>query len=243
MLRLSAVVTAMAIAAASVLALAPAAVAQDYKAVLAAPDRTEADRTNDTKRNALELLAFAEPKTGWRVLDMGAGGGYSTELMARAVGPTGKVWGQNAKESERFAARKASPAMANVVSLERPFDDPVPADVKDLDLITFFFVYHDTTFMQVDRMKMNKAMLAALKPGAFLIVADHSARPGEGATVGKTTHRIEEKTLIEEVVAAGFRYVGTGDFLRNPADPRTVAVHKSGIRNDEFVVRFQKPEK
>ena len=65
--------------------------AQDYKAVLSAPDRTEADRDNDKKRDALKLLEFTAPKTGWTVLDMGAGGGYSTELMARAVGPTGKV--------------------------------------------------------------------------------------------------------------------------------------------------------
>ena len=215
--------------------------AQDYTALMAAPDRSDADRENDKKRDPVKLLSFSSPKTGMRVLDMGAGGGYSTELMARSVGPTGKVYGQNEKESERFAARMKSPAMANVVSLARPFDDPAPADVRDLDLITFFFYYHDTTYMEVDRMKMNKAMLAALKPGAFLVIADHSARPGEGASVGKTTHRIEETTLIAEVTAAGFKHVATADFLRNPDDPRTVSVHRSGIRNDEFVVKFQKP--
>ena len=209
--------------------------------MLSAPDRAEADLQNDKKRDALKLLEFTGPKTGWRVLDMGAGGGYSTELMARAVGPTGKVYGQNDKESERFQARMKSPAMSNVVSLARPFDDPLPADVKDLDLVTFYFYYHDTTYMDVDRPKMNRALLAALKPGGFLVVADHSARPGEGATVGKTTHRIEESTLIAEVTAAGFKHVATGDFLRNPDDPRTVSVHRSGIRNDEFVLRFQKP--
>lgn len=215
--------------------------AQDYKAVLAGPDRTEADVKNDAKRDAHKLLEFTGVKTGWTVLDMGAGGGYSTELMARAVGPSGKVYGQNAKESERFAARKKTPAFANVVSLERPFDDPVPADVKNLDLITFFFVYHDTTFMAVDRAKMNRAMFAALKPGAHLIIADHSAKAGDGAAVGKTLHRIEEKTLVEEVTKAGFKLAGSADFLRNPADPRTERVQVSGIRNDEFVLRFQKP--
>ena len=216
--------------------------AQDYKAVLAQPDRSEADTTNDRKRDALKLLEFSGPKIGWRVLDMGAGGGYSTELMARAVGPTGKVYGQNDKESDRFMARMKAPGTgtANIVSMARPFDDPLPADVKDLDLITFFFYYHDTTYMEVDRPKMNKAMLNALKPGAYLVIADHSARPGEGATVGKTTHRIEESTLIAEVTAAGFKHVATADFLRNPEDPRTVSVHRSGIRNDEFVLKFQK---
>ena len=59
----------------------PAALAQDYAAVLAAPDRSDADRQNDAKRQALELLTFSGPKTGWHVLDMGAGGGYSTERL------------------------------------------------------------------------------------------------------------------------------------------------------------------
>lgn len=222
------------------LAAAPAR-AQDYAAVLAAPDRSAADRTNDGRRNALELLRFVAPKTGWRVLDMGAGGGYSTELMARAVGPTGRVYAQNAATSERFAARLGTPAMANVEALARPFDDPTPGDLRNLDLITFFFVYHDTTFMNVDRARMNKAMFDALRPGGVLVVADHSARPGEGTSVGKTTHRIEESALVAEVTAAGFQLVATGDFLRNPDDPRTEAVQRSGIRNDEFVLRFVKP--
>ncbi|MDB5641145.1 MAG: methyltransferase [Hyphomicrobiales bacterium] len=217
------------------------AYAQDYAAVLASPDRSEADKTNDAKRKALELLTFAGPKTGWRVLDMGAGAGYSTELMVRAVGPTGKVWGQNDKASERFAARLKSPAMADVQPVIAPFDTPAPVGVRELDLVTFFFAYHDTTFMDVDRAKMNKAIFDALKPGGFLVIADHSAKPGEGVSVGKTTHRIEESALVAEVTAAGFKHVATGDFLRNPDDPRTESVHRSGIRNDEFVVRFQKP--
>lgn len=215
--------------------------AQDYAAVLAAPDRSEADRQNDAKRQALELLTFSGPKTGWHVLDMGAGGGYSTELMARAVGAGGKVYAQNGAASERFATRAKAPAMAHVTALTRPFDDPLPAGTEKLDLITFFFAYHDTTFMEVDRAKMNKAMFDALKPGGFLVIADHSARPGEGTSVGKTTHRIEESALVAEVTAAGFNPVASADFLRNPADPRDVSVNRSGIKNDEFVLKFQKP--
>ena len=223
-----------------VLSASPAG-AQDFAAVLAAADRTEADRQNDGKRQALELLTFSGPKTGWHVLDMGAGGGYSTELMARSVGPNGMVYAQNGSPSERFATRAKSPAMAHVTALTRPFDDPLPAGTPKLDLITFFFAYHDTTFMEVDRVKMNKAMFDALKPGGFLVIVDHSARPGEGTSVGKTTHRIEESALVAEVTAAGFRPVATADFLRNPADPRDVSVNRSGIKNDEFIIRFQRP--
>jgi len=67
----------------------------DYAALIAAPDRSDADRATDKRRDPLKLLEFTDARTGMKVLDMGAGGGYSTELMARAVGPRGIVYGQN----------------------------------------------------------------------------------------------------------------------------------------------------
>jgi predicted methyltransferase len=54
----------------------------DYAAIIAAPDRTEADLQTDKRRDPLKFLAFTGARPGMRVLDMGAGGGYSTELMA-----------------------------------------------------------------------------------------------------------------------------------------------------------------
>ena len=68
---------------------ATAAVAQgapDYAAIVAAPDRSDADREIDKRRDPAKLLAFTGVRAGMKVLDRGAGGGYSTELMARAVG-------------------------------------------------------------------------------------------------------------------------------------------------------------
>src|SRR6185503_9330233 len=198
--------------------------AQDYAAIIAAPDRADGDRQTDQRRDPVKLLAFTGVKTGMTALDMGAGGGYSTELMARAVGSSGKVYGQDyetgARAKERFEARMKTDAMKNVVALARPFDDPLPAEVSNLDLITFFFFYHDTTYMAVDRAAMNKKLFGALKPGGFLIIADHSAKPGAGTSVGKTLHRIEESVLRSEVEAAGFKLVASGDWLRHPEDPR-----------------------
>jgi len=111
--------------------------APDYAALMAAPDRSDADRQADKRRDPVPFLAFAGLRPGMKVLDMGAGAGYSTELDARAVGPTGTVYGQNPPDlNERgkaaFAARLATPAMKNSVGLSRPFDDPLPADVHDL---------------------------------------------------------------------------------------------------------------
>ena len=220
--------------------------APDYAAVVASPDRSDADREIDKRRNPVKLLAFTGVGAGMKVLDMGAGGGYSSELMARAVGTRGVVYAQNAADlsaraKERFEARMKTPAMANVVVLTRPFDDPLPADVRDLDLVTFFFFYHDTTYMEVDRAEMNRKLYAALKPGGMLVIADHSARDGDGTTVGKTFHRIEEAVLRAEVEAAGFRLVAEGDFLRHPEDARNFSVNRPTGPVDEFVLKFRKP--
>lgn len=220
--------------------------APDYQAILAAPDRSDADRANDKKRHAAELLAFTGAKPGMTVLDMGAGGGYSTELLARAVAPNGKVYGQDtaggsARAQAAFDKRAQTPAMKNVVRDLRPYDDPIPDGVKNLDLITFFFAYHDTTYMPVDRKAMDKKMFDALKPGGILVVADHAAKDGDGASVGKTLHRIEEKTLRGEIEAAGFQFVAEGRFLHNPEDPHDKPVFRLPIPVDEFVLKFKKP--
>ncbi len=41
------------------------------------------------------MLAFIGLRPGLIALDLSAGGGYTTELLARSIGPTGKVYGQS----------------------------------------------------------------------------------------------------------------------------------------------------
>jgi predicted methyltransferase len=232
---------------AAVAASAQDAKTPDYEAIVAAPDRADSDRQVDQRRQPAKMLAFAGVRTGMKILDMEASAGYSTELLARSVGPAGTVYAQDSAAvierfvKDKFDIRAQKPAMKNVVHVVRDFDDPIPPEISGLDMITFFFSYHDITYMPVDRAVMNKKMFGALKPGGFLIVADHSAKPGEGITVAKTLHRIEESTLRQEIEAAGFKLVAEGDFLRHPEDPRDAAVFRPQVPTDEFVLKYQKP--
>jgi predicted methyltransferase len=219
----------------------------DYEAIVASPDRADGDRQADPRRQPAKMLAFTGVKTGMKVLDMEASAGYSTELLARAIGPTGTVYAQDSAAvierfvKDKFDIRAQKPVMKNVLHVIRDFDDPIPPDVSSLDMITFFFAYHDITYMQVDRAVMNKKMLAALKPGGLLIIADHSAKAGDGISVAKTLHRIEESIVRQEIEAAGFKLVEEANFLRNPEDPREAAVFRPQVPNDEFVLKYQKP--
>jgi len=228
-------------------ALAQSGAAPDYEAIVASPDRSDADRQTDQRRLPAKMLAFTGAATGMKVLDMGSGAGYSTELLARAVGAPGMVYAQESaavmeRVKDKFDIRAEKPAMKNVMHLIRNYDDPVPPEVQGLDLITFFFAYHDVTYMPVDRATMNKKLFAALKPGGLLVIADHSARAGEGTSVAKTLHRIEESTLRQEIEAAGFKLVSAADFLRHPEDPKDAAVFRPQVPVDEFVLKYQKPQ-
>ena len=242
-----AILALLSIPAASSLAAAQDTTAPDYEAIVAAPDRSDGDRQADVRRQPAKMLAFAGVKSAMKVLDMEAGAGYSTELLARTVGPAGIVYAQDSAAviersvKDKFDIRAQKSVMKNVVHVVRNFDDPIPPDVGGLDLITFFFAYHDVTYMEVDRAEMNRKLFASLKPGGFLIVADHSARAGEGTSVAKTLHRIEESTLRKEIEAAGFKLVAEGDFLHHPEDPRDAPVFKPVVPVDEFLLKYQKP--
>jgi predicted methyltransferase len=226
--------------------------AVDYAAIVAAADRSEADRALDGGRKPAETLAFFGVKPGMRVAEIAAGAGYTSELLARAVGPNGRVYGVNSKwVLERFAeapwsARLATPVMANVERLDREFDDPFPAEVKDLDLVVNVLFYHDTVWQKADRAKMNAAIFAALKPGGHYVVIDHSAAAGHGVDDAQTLHRIEASVVQAEVEAAGFRLVEQGEFLKNPDDARDwnasprAAAERRGT-SDRFAFKFERP--
>jgi len=239
-------VVALAVSLGIAVCAAQAQGAPDYAALIAATDRSDADRQADQRRDPLPLLQFIGAGPGMKVLDMGAGGGYSTELMARAVAPNGKVWGQFPADGfqraiDNFNARLKTPAMSTAAADFRPFDDPIPPDVSNLDLITFLFYYHDTTYMNVDRTAMDRKMFAALKPGGYLVIADHAAAAGADVAVGKSLHRIDEAIVRKELEAAGFKLVAEGDFWRVPGDTRDFSSNRPPSPVDSFVLKFQKP--
>jgi predicted methyltransferase len=221
--------------------------------LIASPDRSAADLGRDRQRKPDQMLEFIGIRSGMVVLDLSAGGGYTTELLARAVGPSGRVYGQSAPLSAPPSGRPSSPqalalrvknsALANIIPVVRPFEDPATAEMASvgLDLVTCMFSYHDLGHMGVDRARMNRAVFAALKSGGLYVIADHSGRPGTGISESGTLHRIEEAFLRQEVEAAGFKQVGQGNFLRNPSDPRDKNIPEPAQAKDEFVLKFVKP--
>jgi predicted methyltransferase len=217
-----------------------------------ASDRSPEDRLLDAGRHAAELLQFLELRSGMKVAELGAGIGYTTELLARATAPNGVVYGQNTKfVLERFAEkpwseRLAKPVIRSVVRLDREFDDPLPESARGLDAVVSILIYHDTVWQKCDRDKMNRSAYNALHPGGAYFVIDHSGKPGSGLAEVQTLHRIEERMVREEVLKAGFNLAKEGAFLRNPSDTRdwNTSPMKAGERrgtSDRFALKFVKP--
>jgi predicted methyltransferase len=223
-----------------------------YRAIVDAPDRDANDKKLDEGRHPAELLAFIGAKPGMRVAEIGAAGGYTSELLARAVGSTGAVYGQNtAGMLQKFAekpwsARLSKPVMKNVVRVDREFDDPLPKEAHELDSVVMVLFYHDTVWLKVDRDKMNRAISAALKPGGTYVIVDHRSRDGAGTADAQTLHRVEESVVRDEVQRAGFRFVASADFLKSASDTRdwstspVTAGERRGT-SDRFVLKFVKP--
>ncbi len=226
----------------------------DYAAIVAAPDRDEADQALDQGRQPAAFLAFARVMPGMRVGEVAAGGGYTAELLARAVGPSGAVYGQNSEfilkrfAEQPWSERLKKPVMSNVTRADRPFEEPFPEEAAPLDLIVNVLFYHDTVWFEVDREAMNRNIFEMLKPGASYVILDHAAAPGAGVSQAKSLHRIEMATVVAEVTAVGFVLEERSDVWRNPADTLdwnaspSAAGERRGT-SDRFALRFRKPLK
>jgi predicted methyltransferase len=76
-------------------------------AILASPDRTAGDKTNDLRRKPQPMLEFIGIRPGIVAVDLSSAGGYTTELLARGVGPSGTVYGQGQARDPNRAAPAA----------------------------------------------------------------------------------------------------------------------------------------
>ncbi len=225
-------------------------------AALNNPARPEADREKDARRKPGEVLTFFGIEPGMRVLDMFAGGGYYTELLAYIVGDDGVVYCQNNKSYRDYATDEIDQRFANnrlphVVRLDVEIED-IDIPPGELDAVLLILSYHDIYYApgdgswpDIDGPEMLQTIYDALAPGGVLGVVDHSAVPGTpNDKAGNELHRIDEESAKAEILAAGFVLDGEHDALRNPDDDRSKPMFVEGIRGytDRFILRFRKPE-
>jgi predicted methyltransferase len=233
---------------------APRAAEVDYEAALAAAGRSAEDLAQDAQRKPAEVLAFFGVQPGMSALDLFAGAGYFTELLATVVGPAGHVVAHNNKAyldgvGEEWDRRFAGSRLANVEQL-RAEGNELELTPGRFDFVLLSAVYHDVYYVneardwpRIDGPRLLAELYASMKPGATLGLIDHAAAPGSPAETGGTLHRIDPDIVKRDFAAAGFVLEAESDVLRNPADDLTKGVFDPAVRGrtDRFVLRFRRP--
>ena len=222
---------------------------------IAHPDRPSQDREQDSHRKPAEILDFVGVGRDMHVMDVFSAGGYYTELLARVVGPEGRVIAYNNPPYARFAekgiaARYAGDRLPNVRQVTSTIED-LDLEPASLDAAIFIMSYHDLYWRPADGSwpPTDPALLlgklhAALKPGGVIVVQDHVATAGgDTAEVVDKLHRIDPAVVKADFAKAGFTLDGESDVLAHPDDAHTIMVFDEAIRGktDQFLFRFRKP--
>ncbi len=233
--------------------LQPAEVPDNIAKAVAAPERSAKDRERDTREKPAELLAFAGVKPGMKVADVFGGGGYWTELLARAVGPTGSATLVNNEGYANFAKE----------DIQVRFADGRLKEVKQVvgktaalgmgsgeyDLIMIFMGYHDLYWVdekegwpKIDADNFLKQLHAALKPGGKLLIVDHAAKEGTGSAAAQDLHRIDEDFTKKDFTSHGFLFEKAFTGYRNSTDDHSKMVFDAAIRGktDRFAHLYRR---
>jgi predicted methyltransferase len=229
--------------------LAPVTQAQDeqvarMRTALAAPARPAEDKERDAVRKPIETIQFLGLKTGQTVIDVIAAGGWFTEVLSAAVGPSGKVLAQN---PEFFVSR---PGFAENEKLRNDRLGNVQAVhgelaangvVAQADAAITALNLHDLYNGQngeAAAVAFAKGVYDALKPGGTFGVIDHVGIAGQN---NASFHRMQLAQAREVLTKAGFRIEAESNILANPADDHTKGVNAMERHTDQFLIRARKP--
>lgn len=216
------------------------------RAALAAPNRPAENKARDADRKPIESVQFFGIKTGDTVVDMVAAGGWFTEVLSAAVGPSGKVYSQNpaflvqADAEKALLARLGNAEAVHVQLSEAGIVGKADAVVTALNLHDVYNGYGDQPAGEAAAVGFLRSIYGALKPGGVLGVIDHVGVAGQD---NKALHRMLPQQARDAITKAGFVIEAESPLLKHPQDDHTKNVFEPSIRGktDQFLIRARKP--
>lgn len=158
-------------------------------------DRAERESEEQPSR-AVEALRL---KTGMVVADVGAGSGYYTVRLARAVGRTGQVYATDLQPGmlDLIRTKLAREKLGNVTLVQGAPDDPALPDAT-FDMVLMVDVYHELSGPQAFIARLKRA----LKPDGRLVLIEFR---GEDPDVPiQLLHKMTVAQIRQELTADGF---------------------------------------
>jgi predicted methyltransferase len=202
------------------------------QAILASPHRRPENAARDPHRHPLETLTFFGIKPDMTVLEVGAGGGWYTEILApflakkgRYIVTSGNPNGPDDQMSTLSGTRmklflESSPELYGKTEVTYVNPDQLelaPAGTVDLAIaIREMHGWQRRGVMD----KYLAAVFAALKPGGTFGVVQHRAKPDVDPVKSADTGYLPEAWLIETVEKAGFKLVEKSEINANPKDTK-----------------------
>jgi predicted methyltransferase len=209
--------------------------ANNISHVINSPERSSQDKSRDAARKPADILALVDIKPKMTVVDFIAGSGYYTDLFARVLNNSGKVYSVKGKLEKRDLSKFTNISVLPTLDL---------AEIKvPVDRIFTALNYHDIINKKtIDRQELLKTIHSKLKDDGYLIVIDHNAAAGSGISQTKKLHRVENTFVLNEIMNAGFTLESSSTVLANPKDHFTVDVWQESTKGktDRFVYRFKK---
>lgn len=180
----------------------------------------ESEEARERWQRVPDVLAALGVGPGTRVADIGAGGGFFTARLARAVGSAGRVYAVDVDAGviRRLEERAAREGWSNVEIVASRPDDPRLADSL-LDAALIVNAYHEFT----EPAAMLRALARALKPGGRLVIVDQVPRRTlrEPRPAQQRAHELGSWHALRDLLVAGFRIVRLEDpFIDQASEAR-----------------------
>lgn len=227
------------------------AVKAKLETAMASDVRTEKETARDRNRKPIETLEFFGLRDDMKVVEMFAGGGWYTKLLAPVLADNGELYlaygGSRAKD-----ALQDKPGFENIkttaddATIGRPEGSRFYAasntdmDLKNVDIVFTFRNYHN--FDADSRANINNSAYKVLKSGGVYALVDHTRRHMQKLD-NENGRRIDPVLVIKEIEAAGFEFVDFSDLHYRADDELRFEVGRSTVtgNTDRWTLMFRKP--
>jgi predicted methyltransferase len=171
-----------------------------------AQDAGESDEAIERRNRVADLLKFLDARPGAVIADVGAGDGFYTVRIARAVVPGGRVVAEDIDPSalSKLGERISREKLDNIDVILGSPDDP-QLGTNRFDSVLIHNAYHE----MVEHEAMLRHIYAALKPGGRFLVVEPMHKKSRGLPRDKqvASHDIEINIVARELRNAGFKII------------------------------------